>query len=72
VRPNLCDEDVLQRFGREYTLNGREIKNLIRTALALAENEEQELTEEHIIRVHWINKKAAKEREALQEEKFPN
>jgi len=68
----MWDENVLQRFGREYTLNGREIKNLIRTALALAENEEQELTEEHIIRVHQINKKAAKEREAFQEEKLSN
>jgi hypothetical protein len=66
----MWDENVLQRFGREHVLNGREIKNLIRTALALAENEGRELAEEQIIRVHWINKKAAEERKAIQDEKL--
>jgi hypothetical protein len=34
-----------------YVLNGREIKNLLRTALAISKFEEQELSEELIRRV---------------------
>ncbi|KAI4659251.1 uncharacterized protein J4E78_005677 [Alternaria triticimaculans] len=45
------DEATLSRLGTEYELNGREIKNLLRTALAISKYEKEELSEALIRRV---------------------
>ncbi|PVH91705.1 hypothetical protein DM02DRAFT_545281, partial [Periconia macrospinosa] len=42
------NEDALSRFGQEYELNGREIKNLLRTALAISKYEKEEQSEKLI------------------------
>lgn len=47
--------ETLKRLGRTYQINGREIKNLIRTSATLAEHEGVELTEEHIETVFKLN-----------------
>ena len=56
------DQEVYERIGRDLTLNGREIKNLIKTSLAIAITNGTELTEEdprliysfnHMSVQHW-------------------
>jgi SpoVK/Ycf46/Vps4 family AAA+-type ATPase len=51
------DDEVLMRLGQNYSINGREIKNMIKTALALAEAAGQPLGEEHLNTVKLINDK---------------
>jgi hypothetical protein len=45
----------LKRLGRSYKINGREIKNLIRTAAALAEHEGVAFAERHVQIVFGVN-----------------
>jgi SpoVK/Ycf46/Vps4 family AAA+-type ATPase len=52
------DETKWEKFGNEYEINGREIKNLIRTAVAIANFKKQALGEEHIRYVFDVNRKA--------------
>lgn len=51
------DDEVLMRLGQNYSINGREIKNMIKTALALAEAAGRPLGEEHLSTVKLINDK---------------
>lgn len=55
VKELAWDEEVLLKLGRDYDINGREIKNMIKTAHALAEAAEQTLGEEHLSKVKLIN-----------------
>jgi hypothetical protein len=57
VKKLACDEEVLLKLGRDYDINGREIKNMIKTAHALAEAAGQTLGEEHLSKVKLINDK---------------
>jgi SpoVK/Ycf46/Vps4 family AAA+-type ATPase len=56
--PGSWSPELLGRLGREYTVNGREIKNIVRTALALAIHQEVPLGEVHIQKVYNLNWKA--------------
>ena len=58
------DEDILSRLGADLELNGREIKNNITTALALAEDQGTKLAEEHIRTVYTLKTKWEKRIEA--------
>jgi SpoVK/Ycf46/Vps4 family AAA+-type ATPase len=51
------DKEALLRLGQNYDINGREIKNMIKTAHALAEAAGQTLDEEHLNTVKLINDK---------------
>ncbi|KAL6718972.1 hypothetical protein ACLMJK_003207 [Lecanora helva] len=53
-RENGENEDVYERLGREVQANGREIKNLIRTTLAITRNSGG-LTEEALMGVYRLN-----------------
>ncbi|KIW43165.1 uncharacterized protein PV06_04300 [Exophiala oligosperma] len=53
--PGRWHAQILARLGREYRINGREIKNLIRTAAALAEFEGVALDETHFKTVYTLN-----------------
>lgn len=55
VKSGTWDEETLKRLGRTYKVNGREIKNLIRTAAALAEHDGVALAEKHIQLVFGLN-----------------
>lgn len=46
---------TLQRLGNTYRLNGRAIKNLIKAALALAEDRDEALSEAHLSTVYQLN-----------------
>lgn len=48
-------EDTFQRLGTDFQLNGREIKNLIKPALAIAAHNKIPLTEEVLRLVYRIN-----------------
>jgi hypothetical protein len=48
------DKTVFMRLGERYNLNGRQIKNLIRTALAISKWEHKELSEEIIETVYKL------------------
>ncbi|KAK0109760.1 hypothetical protein ONS95_002437 [Cadophora gregata] len=56
VKPGSWDEQALARLGADYDLNGREIKNLLRTALAISRYEDVELSETLIRRVLDLSK----------------
>jgi SpoVK/Ycf46/Vps4 family AAA+-type ATPase len=49
------DDKLLVRLGSQYRLNGREIRNMIKNALALAKMQDEELSEEHLDTVSQIN-----------------
>jgi SpoVK/Ycf46/Vps4 family AAA+-type ATPase len=49
------DENVLRTLGASHNINGREIKNMIVAALALAEAEGESLGEKHLNHVRAIN-----------------
>jgi hypothetical protein len=49
------NEDVLRSLGASHNINGREIKNMIIAALALAEAEGESLEEKHLNEVRTIN-----------------
>ncbi|KFZ20049.1 hypothetical protein V501_00327 [Pseudogymnoascus sp. VKM F-4519 (FW-2642)] len=55
IESKAWNEDILERLGRSYKINGREINNLIRTAAALAEHEGVALAERHIETVYGLN-----------------
>jgi hypothetical protein len=55
LTPGHWTAEAVVRLGREYQINGREIKNLIRTAAALAEHDGVRLSEEHIQMVFRLN-----------------
>jgi hypothetical protein len=55
IVPGRWSAETVARLGREYKINGREIKNLIRTAAALAEHEGVLLSEGHIRTVYKLN-----------------
>ncbi|OBT58636.1 hypothetical protein VE04_01226 [Pseudogymnoascus sp. 24MN13] len=55
IESKAWNEDILERLGRSYKINGREINNLIQTAAALAEHEEVPLAERHIETVYGLN-----------------
>lgn len=57
VKKLAWDEEVLLKLGQDYDINGREIKNMIKTAHALVEAAEQTLGEEHLSKVKLINDK---------------
>ena len=57
VRQDSWSDEILQRIGTDYAVNGREIKNLIRTALALAAHTGETLAEKHIRTVYTLNRK---------------
>lgn len=50
--------DVFERLGREFKLNGREIKNLIRTARAISCHSTEALTEDILWTVYRFNQKS--------------
>lgn len=52
------EETVWESFGVNYDINGREIKNLIRTAVAIANFKKETLGEEHFKYVFGVNRKA--------------
>ncbi|KAF2731925.1 P-loop containing nucleoside triphosphate hydrolase protein [Polyplosphaeria fusca] len=52
--------DVMMRLGEKYLVNGREIKNMITTALALAMKEDVPLMERHLETIDNINKEWAR------------
>ena len=56
--PAEWDMAVYARFGRKYDLNGREIKNLISTALAISAQDERMLSEDVIDMLYELNKAA--------------
>jgi SpoVK/Ycf46/Vps4 family AAA+-type ATPase len=55
ITPGHWAAEAVARLSREYNINGREIKNLIRTAAALAEHDGVLLSEEHIQTVFNLN-----------------
>jgi hypothetical protein len=55
LTPGYWTTEAVVKLGREYKINGREIKNLIRTAAALAEHDGVRLSEEHIQTVFKLN-----------------
>ena len=48
----------IEDLASAYDINGREIKNLLKTALAIAEYGQRELTKEDIKQVYEVNRKA--------------
>lgn len=52
---NDWEEGAFERLGRDLDVNGREIKNLIRTSLAIAAYRQQPLSEEILRLVYSIN-----------------
>jgi ATP-dependent Clp protease ATP-binding subunit ClpA len=48
-------EDCLLRLGSQYNVNGREIRNMIKNALALAHMQNEELDEKHLHIMSEIN-----------------
>lgn len=52
------DQEVYERIGRDLTLNGREIKNLIKTSLAIAITNKTVLTEGDLRLVYSFNRKS--------------
>jgi regulatory protein YycH of two-component signal transduction system YycFG len=53
------DEKVLMSLGENHDINGREIKNMIKAALALADAEGEPLDEKHLNMVKAINERWA-------------
>lgn len=53
------DSGVYERIGTELQLNGRSIKNLIRTSLAIARQNGNLLTEEHLRIIYRLNYKCS-------------
>lgn len=49
------EDAVLLRLGQRYDINGREIKNMIKTAHALAEAASEIMSEDHLQSVKAIN-----------------
>lgn len=56
--PAAWDMRQYHHFGAKFDLNGREIKNLISTALAIAKHDGRTLDEETIDMVYALNQKA--------------
>jgi ATP-dependent 26S proteasome regulatory subunit len=64
--PPSWDQEAFDRLGHRYTLNGRQIKNLIRTALAIAKWREQLLSEDLLETVYNLNQSQPDESKACQ------
>jgi hypothetical protein len=60
---------VIEQLGHEFQLNGREIKNLYRTARAISRHQKKDLTDEMLRMVYQFNLKA---QEGKQESPFGN
>ncbi|ERF72636.1 hypothetical protein EPUS_05690 [Endocarpon pusillum Z07020] len=52
---SMWDEAVYSRFGQEFEINGREIKNIFNTAISVAEYDKEILKEEHVRRVYDLS-----------------
>jgi hypothetical protein len=52
------DDEVYERIGNDFILNGREIKNLIKTSLAIAARNGTELTEANLRLIYSFNHKS--------------
>lgn len=55
ISDKLWDDDFLLDLGTRYELNGREIKNMIKTSLALADDDGEDLDERHLKIVAQLN-----------------
>jgi hypothetical protein len=55
------NQDVFEKLGTEFKLNGREIKNLIRTAHAISCHSTEALTEDILRTVYRFNQKSVTE-----------
>jgi SpoVK/Ycf46/Vps4 family AAA+-type ATPase len=53
-------DEIYQRISEELVLNGREIKNLIKTSLAIATHNGTELTEENLRLIYSFNHQSVK------------
>jgi hypothetical protein len=53
------DEATLRSLGESHNINGREIKNMIKAGVALADAEEGPLSEKHLNIVKGINERWA-------------
>jgi hypothetical protein len=49
------EDDFLLKLGKKYDMNGREIKNMVKTAIALAEKENMPLDEKHLRAIEAMN-----------------
>ncbi|KAK8850897.1 P-loop containing nucleoside triphosphate hydrolase protein [Apiospora arundinis] len=54
-KPDEWSEEMFSRLGSQYELNGRQIRNLIKNALALAQAEKTPLSETHLLTVSETN-----------------
>ena len=58
-RDNSLDDDGLQELARDFNINGREIKNMLRTAWSLAKFESEDTGKEVALSLHHLRTVAA-------------